>query len=409
MNRRRSVFSSPLLHNCPVLAGAWAGSVIAALWIGKSFLGATPRAETQPASGLSSSTVLAPRPSVGPGSLTPGASAAATASLDQTARDPAADQRPIADRLKALADMENPIERMAGFLKLLDGLKTNEDMQAALEGMMDGFEPRGRGREFSMLMYQWGQRDPDAALASMKKLDDWRGRMGAYTVLSNWAQRNPEAAIAWAKQNGPTDPKNEDGNWFMLGAITGLVKTDPERAAMLALEQPKSRARGEMMDRLLDAYGKKGATGAQDWVNTLPEGAFREGVTRRLASRIADKDPSSSVAFLEQQPAAPWKGEAFAEAVDRWADKDPNAAGTWLGKYPPSPETDDPRRAFALKIKDKDPESAMAWAGTVSNDKARTRLMMELARDWYKREPQAAQSFIDRNNWPEEFRRKVLN
>ena len=35
--------------------------------------------------------------------------------------------------------------------------------------------------------------------------------------------------------------------------------------------------------------------------------------------------------------------------------------------------------------------------------------MVELARDWYKREPQAAQNFINRQGWSEEVRRRVVN
>jgi hypothetical protein len=97
------------------------------------------------------------------------------------------------------------------------------------------------------------------------------------------------------------------------------------------------------------------------------------------------------------------------DLVDHWAGVDANAAGKWLQKFPQAPEMDEPRRTFAWEIREKDPESAVAWAGTVQDQKQRDRLMVELLRDWSRRDKSAAQGYMQRNNWPPETQSKVFN
>ena len=395
---------TPLLKHT-LLGTVWAASLAGAVWYGKSTAPAPETSATRQV--VRTPGDLRPASASLQGDAAGAAARLADGGSDGVERQPMSPEA-LAARASNVFSTEDPVERMTGFLKLLGDLRTNEEMTAVYEAMMNGFEPRGRGREFSMLLTEWAKRDPVAALEQTQKAGDGRGRWGAYTALSVWAQRDPSAAVAWAQAKGPTDPKDENGNWFMVGALNGLAKVDLDRAATLAQEMTRSQARGEVMDRLLDGFAKRGDA-AQKWVDTLPEGVFREGVTRRLASQLANKDPKATVAFLDQQPAGEWKKDAYTEVVDRWADRDPNAAGEWLAQQDAGPDTDDPRRVFAWKIREKDPESAMAWAGTISNGNRRTKVMVDIARDWFKREPDAARQYVDRQGWPDEVRRRVLN
>ena len=203
-----------------------------------------------------------------------------------------------------------------------------------------------------------------------------------------------QSAVAWAQEHGKKTAFDkegkpaEEGNQYLVGVISGLAQTSLDQAARLAQDEPRSRARGEMMDKVLDAYFKqRSPEAARDWVAGLPEGTFRDGIMRRVV-----------------------RGGAMAEVIDRWSEKNPNEAGTWLGKFPASPEADDPRQSFAWNIRDKDPESALAWARTLSDEKRQTKLTYDLVRNWMKRDSNGAKTWIQNNNaLTPELRAKLLN
>ena len=385
-----------------VIAGlAWGTSLAAAIWLGQS---------------LAKQDHATPTPPPGPAPASNGDSssiASKNAMPADEGRDPNnataldASSRPALN-IQSIMDMEDPVEKMAAFLDLVRSCHTNEDFENATLALTENFDPRGRGRELSLLMTTWAKLDPKAALAMADaKLTEWPGRMATGTVLQTWSKTDPNSAKAWALEKG-SKFSEEDGNWYMTSVISGLARKDLALAATWAQEQPRSKARGDMIDKLLDSFTKqRGGQAAEEWAISLPEGPFRDGSIRRLASKMSEKDPVAAATWINQLPTGGAKSGAMSELVGQWSEKDPNAAGTWLKNFAPSPETDDPRNTFAWNIREQDPESAIAWAGTISDQKRRDKALVELVRDWNKRDPQGAQNYMERNQWPEEARKKA--
>ncbi len=314
-----------------------------------------------------------------------------------------------AERLLALLNLEDPTERMMAFAHLLPTLQSNEDFQSAVKTMMENVDPRGRGRELAILMTEWAKHDPEAALASLGKTPDGIGRYAASSALQTWVKNDPAAAKAWAIEHGK-DLNKDEGNWYMVGVISGLAKQDLNTAAAWAQEQPRSRARGDMLDKVIDAFTKqRGLDGLQEWASGLEAGPFRDGAIRRAADAMSEKDPTKTAAWIAALPTGDARVGAMSELMDNWSGKDPNAAGTWLKNYPPSPETDEPRETFARNIRERDPESAVAWASTISDQKRRDRAMLDLVKDWNKRDQKSAQAYMVGHHWPEQTIKRVLN
>ncbi|MES2468773.1 MAG: hypothetical protein V4675_15830 [Verrucomicrobiota bacterium] len=311
-------------------------------------------------------------------------------------------------RLKTIFENEDPVTRMTDFLAFLKTLDSNESRAAALGTLMENFNPRERARELNMLMSDWAGADPVAALASVKDNKDWTGSMAASTVLSKWVQTNPDAAIAWATENGKEANDTENGNFYMVGLLGTLAKTDLDRAVQLAQTgMNRSRARGEVMDRILDQYlSQRSPEAAQTWVGSLGQGPFKEGVIGRLASRLADKDAPAAAAWATALPDSEAKPRAMAEIVQRWSRADPNEAGAWLNRFPASAATDDPRETFAMQVQKKDPEAAIAWAGTITDERRRERATSEVVKSWSEREPDLARQWVDSNNVSERIKRR---
>lgn len=387
-----------------LLTSLWVSSLGVAAWVGHQF--AAPQSPAIPAAAAAprAGSILDAVRKEGTGS---GASRGAdkapewgkpeTADIGLTfSTDPEKRAEEIAAFAKSMFETEDPLARMQQFVALTAALKSGEDIRTVLNSTMDGFDGRSRGREMMVLMDLWAGKDAEAALAWTKDLKDERaGIWAAGTALSVWAKTNPDGAVAWARANGPTDPKDEGGNWHMASVIGALAKTDLDRASQLAQEEKRSEARGRMMDRLLDQYqAQRGDDAARQWAASLPEGPFREGALRRVMERTMGDDPGKSAAWVATLPEGNGKPAAMSTLIERWAGKDPNAAGSWLNNFPVSPETDEPRSTFARQILERDPEAALSWAGTISNQEQRTRLTYDLARDWSRRDPDSALNWI---------------
>lgn len=385
-----------------VIAGlAWGTSLTAAVWLGHSLAARDGAATVAPAGPALSTTGDKTLPA------SPGALSAKDSIDPSSIAELDANARPVLS-IQSIMDMEDPVEKMAAFLDLVRSCHTNEDFENATLALTENFDPRGSGRELSLLMATWAELDPKAALAMVDtKMKEWPGRMATGTVLETWSKTDPNSAKAWALEKG-SKFSEKDGNWYMTSVISGLAAKDLVLAATWAQEQPRSYARGDMANKLLDAFTKqRGFQAAEDWATNLPEGPFRDGSIRRLAARMSERDPVATADWIDQMPVGGAKSGAIVELIDQWSGKDPNAAGLWLKNIAPSAESDDPRTTFAWNIREQDPESAIAWAGTISDPKRRDKTMVELVRDWSNRDPQGAQAYMGRNQWPEEARKKV--
>ncbi len=314
-----------------------------------------------------------------------------------------------AERFKLLMGNEDTVAKMTDFLELLATLGDSGAFAEVLGVLMEDFNPRENGREFSMLMQKWADVDPRGALEYSKGIDDWAGRWASSTVLSKFVATNRDEAIAWAKENGtPNKGREEDGNWMMAGVISGLAKIDPDAATELARNEPRSRARGEMLEALLGSYVEQGEDVARAWAANLPDDVFKVGALSRLTGQLADKDLESTVKWVESLPTGEATPRVYSELVGRWAREDPNEAGNWLGTFPASPEMDEPRQTFAWSIRERDPESAIAWAATISNPEQRDRATFELARDWVRREPEVAKTWVATSPLPDDVKKRLI-
>lgn len=311
-------------------------------------------------------------------------------------------------RIKAIFENEDPVALMSDFLAFLKTLDTNEARTAALGSLMENFNPRERARELNMLMSSWADADPLAALTSVKDNKDWTGTMAAGTVLSKWAKTDPSQALAWATENGKAANATDTGNYYLVSVLDTLAKIDLDRAAVLAqTSMNRSRARGDIMERLLDQFiGQRSPAAAQAWATSLPPGPFRDGTITRLASKLASTDAPGAAAWASTLPESESKPAAMAEVVQRWSREQPNEAGAWLNQFPPSPATDAPRETFAMQVQKTDPEAAIAWASTITDVNRRERATRDLVRSWIQREPDQARAWVDANNVSEGIKRR---
>lgn len=405
MNRKKNL----------ILAAGWTVCTAAAFWAGTHFSapGDAPAADKAP--GLGGFSAVQANDSIlgraaGRSGAGVDAAAAGLSGRGESARA-ISDLTPeqTAARMKEILAIEDPLEKMEAWLEFAKGIKGDEQMTAAMEAMTENYSGRERGREFSALMTRWAKESPEAALAWTQSHNDWRAQWGAGTVLAVMARTNPEAAIAWANAH---PPKNKDeGNWHMASVVSGLAKDDPARASTLAQSMDRSEARGRAMDSVLDSFFKlQGPDAAKASVMALEEGPFKNGISSRLAARLAESDPAAAAVWAATLPAGEARPRVITEVVDEWAEKSPNEAGNWLNGLGNEPGMDEPRERFAWKVQEKDPEAAIAWASTITDERRRQETSYRLAREWMQREPDNARAWVSTTNQlSPEARERLLN
>ena len=227
-------------------------------------------------------------------------------------------------------------------------------------------------------------------------------------VLPNDQFSEELSQLAWAVAH---PPKNKDeGNYHLVGVISGVAKSNPELASHLAENMDRSEARGRAMDSVLDSWSKlRGDEATKRMVMALEEGPYKNGTLNRLAERLADKDPKAAAAWASTLPPGEAKPRVVTEVIDEWADKSPNDAGTWLNSLPHDATMDEPRERFAWKVQEQNPEAALAWAGTITDEKRRAEASYRLVRGWMDRDPEVARAWVTGSQLPADMKERLIN
>jgi hypothetical protein len=291
---------------------------------------------------------------------------------------------------------------MLGFLRLLEAMTTEDQIKTALDVISGDRSNRFRMTEQAMLLQKWAAMDPKGAATYTSTLRDWARFAGMSTVLRSWLKSSPEEAIAWAEQNGAPasdDPRARDeGNWAMGTLVDSLARTSLDRALQLAANQPVSRARGRMIDTLVnELLSQRGDDSARNAILDLPDDAFRAGMAGRLAEKMASGDPQKAAGWAATLPSGPTRERAVAQVIGEWAEKDPVAAGNYLTQYGTLRDFDDARQRYAGEVLRNDPDGAMAWVQAITDEKQRADATRDLLRSWMRRDPQAAQQWAAAN------------
>jgi len=328
-------------------------------------------------------------------------------------------------QLQEAMAMRNPVERMNAFMAAISNMGV-EDFEPALESLGDDIKNGENRREIGLLLYAWAEKDGSAAVGYLDEAS--LGREGYslyYSALSAWASGDVTAAEAWAKQKHEGKDNNE--NYYMLGVIDGVAKSDVAYAGRLAQDLGYGRARGDALGKVVDELFRDGEEAAMRWVESIGGGdeRFRAGAAGRVAAEIARNDPQgasewvmglgiaekdravASVAYewgrKSPEEAADWvsgiedldlRSRGMETVVETWTQRDADAAGTWLGQMPASPALDRPVRSYALMVRERDPEAAIAWANTITDEKLRGETVERIGSDWLRKSPDEARAFL---------------
>jgi len=208
------------------------------------------------------------------------------------------------------------------------------DPEAALRWAEQLREPSLRTTAVEHACGRWSQRDPAAALAFLRTYSD-RGLSERLTagVLQAWAQRDPATAEAWAAGN--PEGRTPRATWWL---VTGMVESDPQRAASTAAAQSDPDLRDDLLGRVVARWAASDPASARTWLAAQPHGAVRQAALEPFVAAAAEASPALAAEFAGEFADPQRRHEAFVMIAQRWLEVDPANAEAWLARTDLPPE-----------------------------------------------------------------------
>ncbi len=184
---------------------------------------------------------------------------------------------------------------------------------------------QGRDQMVRKVVDQWGQDDPQAALAWAGGLEDDHARNIALAgAICQWGSVETVKAAGYV-QAMPDSTAKETSVRFIADT---WARDDPSAAAQWVANLPSPQR-----DNYSDVYGQLGGIWAQNnpveasnWLERLPAGSNRDAAVFSFADTIASSDPGTAYAWAESIGDADSHQQAVFSALQKWMQTDPASA-----------------------------------------------------------------------------------
>lgn len=270
-------------------------------------------------------------------------------------------------------------------------------------------------------------RGAPAALARLHGLPAGAGREEMLgLVAAAWARRDPEAAERWVRQ---TVPEAERPGYAARVGFE-VAQSDPRRAVAMVELLPAGRDRWLLTSAITQTWVAVDAPAAFAWTRQQPAGEAREAavagldaglgvaVTRRVTAAPNTRsgtgraagggltaDPTAATgpsfaAWLALQSAERSTPDAWAEYVRQQAAGQPQIVGQWLETLPGGPARDRAQEAYWETLLGAAPAEAARWLETQPRSERTPERVERTAREWRRRDPQAAAHWLRGQSLP---------
>ncbi len=341
----------------------------------------------------------------------------------------------LADQVRDLKNLSDPIARAEGFLALVRDLGPDE-FQAAVAAYREGGINNEQFGEYSILLTAWAQVDPLNALDYAS--ENTGTPYARKTILAAWAKTNTEAAVAWANENFDNRGDENRANPWIVGVIEGIATTDLGRATQLLEELPFSRDRGTALDAIFKAVSATGNEDTKLWISQLTDPQLKQGAASRLAGELAKEDPQSAAewaatlgdevltrsaativnqwAETDLNAARDWVGAQSTEVIaasgpnlvqQMIQDEDIATASTWLGNFEGNPAFDSSIKSLVRYSLTDSPTVAADWIMKLTSEQDQERTFHRVLGNWMRQDREGAIDYINNNPTPESITRRA--
>ena len=120
--------------------------------------------------------------------------------------------------------------------------------------------------------------------------------------------------------------------------------------------------------------------------------------------------PSETAAWAQGLPKeSAIRTTALHRVFEQWTQNDPESVSAHLVEMPPSQDRNTAIGGFVNRLVREDPLSAIAWASEITDTHTQERVLVSLGRAYLKRQPQAAEEWLETADLSPQAREQILN
>jgi len=233
-------------------------------------------------------------------------------------------------------------------------------------------------RLLQQIVRGWADADPAAAAAYVESLDEVRRSELIHLVAMAYLDRSPEAAFDWAVRVGA----NNSAVWRMIGQQ--YVDQYPDAAR----QRIDSLPNGLVRDSLISMYVRvKAQTSPQDmlsWIKQFEEEDIYGNVHDQVISGWTNTDPEGAADYVQSLPEGPYKQQKMLELIGRWSYMDTERAVQVLQELDSGPMKDQGLNMIAMSVAGQNWERAMDYVDDINDQNvqkdARISVIMHVGR-----------------------------
>jgi hypothetical protein len=144
------------------------------------------------------------------------------------------------------------------------------------------------------------------------------------------------------------------------------------------------------------------------WAGRHAGSDYGADARRIVGQHWVKRDPTATLEWLSAGAADEVGAEAIRRVLSRWLEQDRPAAEEWLGSASPATLPDPALDLYARDLaKRSEIEMAISWAESIRDESLREASLEAVATPWYRREPEAAEAWLQQSPLSEEAREAV--
>jgi hypothetical protein len=291
-----------------------------------------------------------------------------------------------------------------------------------------------------VLLQFWIDRDPLGAAKWTASRAPLAYRLIALNeAVERIAESNPALAVPFVGRAGAADSRLIKA--FIRGWVRSGTPGVEDWVRNLGYGFKRQKALGALARAKID---KDGTTAAIAWLEAIPdtEDGFRYDAFVRLTTELTYADPAAGVAWYEKNREGPNGEGLMAAVVDAWVGVDGPAAMRWASQQPAGKERDNAvldgvrwwgvadidglkrwgREMSADRIEpwfepalpifaklygNEDPAEGIRWAERITDASTRDLTLVQIAREWHKSDPAAAEAWLEKSPLSETDRERA--
>ena len=273
------------------------------------------------------------------------------------------ERRTRADSVEGALRESSQLGRLQSLMDLYAGMDAAQLEEAA--GQLDNL-PMGDRIMASMLLFsQWGEVDPQGALAYTKTMG-FGGMFARPTVLRSWASVDPANAAKYFTEN-PND-------FATMGGRGGPPGMDDSGASVIARE-----------------WAKLDPQAALDWAQGL-SGRDKSGALVSVLGEMAAKDPAEAASVASGLEGDD-RNRAYSEIAEKWALSDYSSAEAWISTLTGEDKQDAMAAAIGVLAKS-DAVGASSKVAGMAEGGEKERAIRDVGSAWARENPAAAAAWV---------------